>query len=74
MTKNRRPTMRPIPRMEAKTLGSEMNIRLGPAFMPSTPSKTKIEGMIIIPASRATPVSKNSIWWMEVLMSTSFLM
>ena len=51
-----------------------MNIRLGPAFMPSTPSKTKIEGMIIIPARSATPVSKNSIWWIEVLMSTSFFM
>ena len=62
MTKKRSPTTRPKPCIDAKTLGRETNIRLGPAFIPSTPSKTKIEGMIIIPASSATPVSKNSIW------------
>lgn len=61
MTKKASPTILPRVGIEAKTLGREMNIRLGPAFMPSTPSKTKIEGIIIMPASRATPVSKNSI-------------
>ena len=48
-------------------------MRLGPAPIPSIPSNTKIEGMIIIPASRATPESKNSIWWTDELISTSFL-
>ena len=62
MRKNARPTNRPRVGIEAKTLGSEMNIRLGPAFMPSTPSKTKIDGMIMRPARSATPVSKYSIW------------
>ena len=61
-TKNSTPTTTPAAPMALKTLGSETNIRLGPAPMPSTPEKTYTAGMIMAPASRATPVSKNSIW------------
>ena len=60
--KNSAPTTVPALPMAAKTFGSETNIRLGPALMPSVPEKTKTAGMIMTPASRATPVSKNSIW------------
>ena len=47
--------------MAANTLGREMNIKLGPALIPSVPEKTKTAGMIMAPAKRATPVSKISI-------------
>ena len=47
--------------MAAKTFGSDTNISPGPALMPSVPEKTYTAGTIIIPASSATPVSKNSI-------------
>ena len=38
--KNSTPTRIPALPMAAKTLGSETNIRLGPALMPSVPEKT----------------------------------
>ena len=71
LTKNRTPTTVPAKPMASKTLGREMNIRLGPAPMPSVPENTYTAGTIIAPASRATPVSKNSIWLMERFRSTS---
>ena len=40
VTKNRMPTAVPALPIAAKTLGSEMNIRLGPAPMPSVPENT----------------------------------
>ena len=61
VTKNRMPTNTPALPMALNTLGSETNIRLGPVLMPSVPEKTYTAGMIMAPASRATPVSKISI-------------
>ena len=61
VTKNKRPTKVPAFPMAANTLGREMNIKLGPALIPSVPEKTKTAGMIMAPAKRATPVSKISI-------------
>ena len=61
VTKNRMPTKVPALPIAANTLGSETNIRLGPALMPSVPENTYTAGMIMAPASRATPVSKISI-------------
>ena len=52
---------RPNTPMASNTFGSEMNTRLGPEAIPSFPRKTKTAGMIIIPARKATPVSKISI-------------
>ena len=40
VTKNRMPTAVPALPIAAKTLGSETNIRLGPAPMPSVPENT----------------------------------
>lgn len=60
-TKNRTPTRTPAFPMAENTLGREINIRLGPALIPSVPEKTKTAGMIIAPAIKATPVSKISI-------------
>ena len=61
VTKNRIPTTLPAFPIAANTFGREINIRLGPALIPSVPEKTNTAGMIIAPASRATPVSKTSI-------------
>ena len=61
ITKKSIPTNLPVPPIAAKTLGSEMNIRLGPEPIPSIPKNTKTAGIIIIPAMRATPVSNISI-------------
>lgn len=52
VTKNRMPTNTPALPMALNTLGSETNIRLGPALMPSVPEKTYTAGMIMAPASR----------------------
>ena len=61
VTKNRMPTKVPALPIAENTLGSETNIRLGPALMPSVPENTYTAGMIMAPASSATPVSKISI-------------
>ena len=71
VTKNRMPTNTPAAPMAANTLGSETNIRLGPALMPSVPENTYTAGMIMAPASRATPVSKISIWFTALFRFTS---
>ena len=56
----------------SNTLGNEMKIRLGPEAMPSVPRNTNTAGMIIIPARKATPVSKISIWFVALFRLTSF--
>ena len=72
MMKNTRPIREPARPMASNTLGRDTNIRLGPEAIPSVPENTNTAGMIIIPAKKATPVSKNSIWLKERLRSTSF--
>ena len=69
--KNTMPTMRPTPPMEANTRGRLMKVRLGLLAMPSTPRNTYTEGMIMMPARKATPVSKISIWPLALFRSTS---
>ena len=69
--KNSSPTILPGKPMRENTLGREMNIRPGPADMPSTPENTYTAGMIITPASRATPVSITSIMDTDFPKSTS---
>ena len=61
VTKKHSPTATPALPMAWNTLGSETNIRLGPALMPSVPVNTYTAGMIIAPAISATPVSNTSI-------------
>ena len=70
--KNATATGRPRTPMASKTLGSEIKIRLGPEAMPSVPRNTNTAGMIIIPARKATPVSKISIWLVALFRLTSF--
>ena len=69
--KNAIPTKRPAAPIEANTFGSERNVRLGPEVIPSVPRKTNTAGMIIRPDKKATPVSKISIWLMDLLKFTS---
>ena len=57
----------------ARAFGREMNIRLGPALMPSTPMKVYTAGTIIMPARKATTVSKISIWLTDLTILVSFL-
>ena len=73
MTKNRTPITPPIVPIASKTLGREMNIRLGPAAIPSVPMKVYTAGTIIMPARKATSVSKNSIWLTDLTRFVSFL-
>ena len=61
VTKNRIPTKVPAFPIAENTFGREINIRLGPAPIPSVPEKTYTAGMIMAPARKATPVSKISI-------------
>lgn len=67
------PTKIPAVPIAANTFGSDMNIRLVPALIPSVPEKTNTAGIIIIPARMATPVSNTSIWLTDLLRSTSGL-
>ena len=69
--KNSTPTTVPAGPIASNTLGKDTNIRLGPTPMPSVPENTNTAGMIITPASSATPVSKNSICETDLLRSTS---
>ena len=71
VTKKSIPTNMPAFPIAANTLGSETNIRLGPALMPSVPEKTNTAGIIMAPARNATPVSKISIWFTALLRFTS---
>ena len=61
VTKNRIPTKVPAFPIAENTFGREINIRLGPAPIPSVPENTYTAGMIMAPARKATPVSKISI-------------
>ena len=61
VTKNRIPTKAPAFPIAENTFGREINIRLGPAPIPSVPENTYTAGMIMAPARKATPVSKISI-------------
>ena len=70
-TKNRIPINTPAFPIAAKTFGREINIKLGPALIPSVPENTYTAGMIMAPASKATPVSKISIWLTARFKSTS---
>ena len=58
--------------MASNTFGSEIKIRLGPEVIPSVPRNTNTAG-IIIPARKATPVSKITIWFVALFRLTSFL-
>ena len=69
--KNSTPTTVPAGPIASNTLGKDTNIRLGPTPMPSVPENTNTAGMIITPASSATPVSKNSTCETDLLRSTS---
>ena len=60
VTKNRIPTKVPAFPIAENTFGREINIRLGPAPIPSVPENTYTAGMIMAPARKATPVSKIS--------------
>ena len=71
--KNAIATGRPKMPIASNTFGSEIKIRLGPEAMPSVPRNTNTAGMIIIPARKATPVSKFSIWFVALFRLTSFL-
>ena len=72
ITKNTVPTTAPTPPIASKILGREMNIRLGPALMPSVPMNVYTAGTIIRPARNATSVSKTSIWLTAFTMLVSF--
>ena len=61
VTKNRIPMKMPAFPIAENTFGREINIRLGPAPIPSVPENTYTAGMIMAPARKATPVSKISI-------------
>ena len=61
VTKNSIPTKVPAFPIAENTFGREINIRLGPAPIPSVPENTYTAGMIMAPARKATPVSKISI-------------
>ena len=72
--KNSVPTTPPIDPMALKTWGRVMNIRPGPALIPSAepPLNATTEGMMIRPARRAIPVSNISIWRTLFSMLSSF--
>ena len=62
MQKKSIPTKRPAGPIAWNTLGMDMNMSPGPdALIPSSPMNTNTAGIIITPASTATPVSKISI-------------
>ena len=71
--KNTTPTKVPIPILE-KTFGNVIKVKEGPACSVdiSPLEKAKTAGMIISPANKATPVSKNSTWEVLFSISTSF--